>query len=125
MAELESLQAGVKVKGILPQQEVSVVDVQWHGSTAVELFYKRPDGQPGTQLLFRSDEANLQIVQPERTWRFHADGDLFRLVAREVWSRINPVTARIGGMPLFDCAHKVCEVMRGTLDDRGKAGLQG
>lgn len=56
MAELEDLGPGVKVKGIAPQQEVSVVDVKWHGTAAVELVYKCPDGQPATQLLFRSDE---------------------------------------------------------------------
>jgi superfamily II DNA or RNA helicase len=81
MAQLEDLKPGVKVKGILPQQEISVVGVQWHGTTAIELFYKRPDGQPGTQLLYRSDEPSLEIVQTQRTWAFHADGDLFRLVA--------------------------------------------
>jgi superfamily II DNA or RNA helicase len=78
---LESLKPGSKVNGILPGQSVSVVDVKWHGSTAVELFYKRADGQPGTQLLYRDDEAKLEIVEAERAWHFNADGDLFRLVA--------------------------------------------
>ena len=81
MAKLEGLKPGVKVKGIIPGQSVSVVDVKWHGSTAVELFYKRTDGQPGTQLLFRDDEPDLEIVQTRRAWHFNADGDLFRLVA--------------------------------------------
>ena len=81
MAILEDLKPGVKVTGIIPGQSVSVVDVKWHGSVAVELFYKRADGQPGTQLLYRYDEANLEIVESRRTWSFDADGDLFRLVA--------------------------------------------
>jgi superfamily II DNA or RNA helicase len=81
MATLEDLKPGIKVKGILPGQSVAVVDVTWHGSTAVELFYKRADGQPGTQLLYRQDEANLEIAETRRAWRFNADGDLFRLVA--------------------------------------------
>jgi len=81
MATLEHLKPGVKVKGILPSQSVSVVEVKWHGSTAVELFYKRTDGVPGTQLLYRHDEANLEIAQPRRVWSFNADGDMFRLVA--------------------------------------------
>ncbi len=81
MANLDDLKPGVKVRGILPQQEVTVVGVQWHGNTAVEIFYKRQDGQPGTQLLYRSDEPNLEIAATRRTWTFHADGDLFRLVA--------------------------------------------
>jgi superfamily II DNA or RNA helicase len=81
MAVLEDLKPGVKVKGIVPGQSVSVVDVKWHGSTAVELFYKRADGGTGTQLLYRHDEANLEIAETRRAWSFNADGDLFRLVA--------------------------------------------
>jgi hypothetical protein len=81
MAELEDLKPGVKVTGIVPQQEVTVVGAHWHGTAAVELFYKRPDGQPEACLLFRSDEPNLEIVETRRAWRFDADGDLFRLVA--------------------------------------------
>jgi len=65
MAKLEDLKPGTEVKGIVPGQSVSIVDVRWHGSTAVELFYRRADGQPGTQLLFRNDEPNLEIVQTE------------------------------------------------------------
>jgi len=78
---LENLRPGVKVRGIIPGQSVSVVDVTWHGSTAVELFYKRADGQPGTQLLYRTDEAKLEIADSQRAWSFNADGNLFRLVA--------------------------------------------
>ncbi|MDY6877086.1 MAG: helicase-related protein [Chloroflexota bacterium] len=81
MAKLEDLKQGTKVRGIVPGQTVSVVDAKWHGSTAVELFYKYADGQPGTQLLFRNDELNLEIAETRRAWRFNADGDLFRLVA--------------------------------------------
>ncbi len=81
MAKLEELKPSVKVKGIVPGQSVSIVDVKWHGSTAVELFYKRADGQPGTQLLFRHDEPNLEVVETRRAWHFNTDGELFRLVA--------------------------------------------
>jgi hypothetical protein len=81
MAELQDLKPGVKVKGIIPGQSVSVVDVKWHGSTAVELFYKRADGQTGAQLLFREDEADLEVVEARRSWSFNADGGLFRLAA--------------------------------------------
>jgi hypothetical protein len=81
MAKLEDLKPDTRVIGIIPGQTVSIVDVKWHGSTAVELFYKRADGQAGTQLLFRDDEPNLEIAETRRAWRFNADGDLFRLVA--------------------------------------------
>jgi len=81
MALLEDLKPGVKVKGIIPEQVVTIVEVKWHGSTAIELFYKRPDGQPGTQLLYRDNENTLEIVHSKRSWSFNADGDIFRLVS--------------------------------------------
>ncbi|MBU1746752.1 MAG: DUF3883 domain-containing protein [Chloroflexi bacterium] len=81
MAKLEDLKPGIQVAGIIPGQSIAVVDVHWHGSTAVELFYKRADGLPGTQLLFRNDESRLEIAAARATWQFNADGDLFRLVA--------------------------------------------
>ena len=44
MTQLEDLKPGVGIKGILPGQSVAVVDVKWHGSSAVELVYRRADG---------------------------------------------------------------------------------
>jgi hypothetical protein len=81
MTQLEELRPGVQVSGILPAQAVTLVDVKWHGANAVELVYKRADGLPGTQLLYRSDQDRLQVVEAKRRWTFATEGDLFRLVA--------------------------------------------
>src|SRR5258708_32308709 len=81
MTKLDDLKRGIQVKGIIPNQSVTVVDVQWHGTNAVELFFKRADGQPGTQLLFRENEPVLEIVEGDYSWRFDADGTLLRLVS--------------------------------------------
>jgi superfamily II DNA or RNA helicase len=81
MAKLETLKPGIKLRGILPRQAVSIVDVKRHGTSAVELVYKGPDGTPGSQLLFRDDEPKLEIVGTGRGWDFNANGDLFRLAA--------------------------------------------
>ena len=78
---LEDLKRGAQVKGIDPYQLVTIIDVQWHGSNAVELFYKRADGQPGTQLLYREDAAMPEVVQAGRAWSFDGDGGLLRLVS--------------------------------------------
>lgn len=40
MAKLEELTRGAALKGILPDQLVTVVDVRWIGNTAIELIYK-------------------------------------------------------------------------------------
>ena len=42
MTKLEDLKRGATVKGILPDCLVTVVDVKWYGSAAVELTYKDP-----------------------------------------------------------------------------------
>lgn len=81
MATLEDLQPNQQIKGILPNQPVTIVSIQWHGRTAVEIVYKRPDGQPGSQLLYRHDETGLEIVEAQPGWAFTADSHTFRLAA--------------------------------------------
>lgn len=81
MARLEELKPGAQVQGILPDQVVTLVDVTWHGTAAIEIIYKRADGRPGNQLLYRSDEPGLTLSQTKQKWAFTADGDIFRLVA--------------------------------------------
>jgi SNF2 family DNA or RNA helicase len=81
MAKLEDLKRGAAVKGILPDCLVTVVDVQWFGSEAVELTFKDPAGKPGVELLFRDREASLEIAEAGRPWSFDGDGALFRLVS--------------------------------------------
>ena len=81
MARLEELTRGASLKGILPDCQVTVVDVKWHGSAALELTYKDPVGKPGNELLYRDREPTLEVVSVGRPWSFDADGALFRLVS--------------------------------------------
>jgi superfamily II DNA or RNA helicase len=81
MARLEDLTQGASVKGVLPGCLVTVVDVQWHGSTAVELTFKDPSGSLGNQLLFRDNEPTLEIMEAGRPWSFDGEGSTFRLVS--------------------------------------------
>ncbi len=81
MARLEELKPGVQVTGILPQQTVTIVDATWHGTAAIEITYKRPDGNPGNQLLYRSDEPGLTVSRTKQKWALTADGDSFKLTA--------------------------------------------
>jgi len=81
MTQLEDLTRGAIVKGILPNQNVTVIDTQWHGSDVVELTYKDANGQPYTELLLRDQESTLEIVTEGRPWSFDGDGGLLRLVS--------------------------------------------
>lgn len=81
MSKLEELLPNASVRGVLPNESISVVHVQWHGSHAVELFYKTAQGKVATTLLYRDNEADLEIVELGRPWSFDGDGALFRLVS--------------------------------------------
>jgi superfamily II DNA or RNA helicase len=81
MTRLEDLQPNAAVKGILSDHVVTVVNVQWFGSEALELTYKEASGRVANELLYRNDEPRLQIVEQGRPWSFDGDGHLFRLVS--------------------------------------------
>ena len=81
MAKLENLLPNTSLSGILPGCLISVVNVQWFGSEALELTYKDPSGKIGNQLLYRHDEPRLEIAELGRPWSFDGDGNLFRLVS--------------------------------------------
>jgi SNF2 family DNA or RNA helicase len=81
MSRLEELTPNASVSGILPDALVTVVIVQWFGSEALELTYKAPSGRVANELLYRHDEARLEVVEQGRPWSFDGDGGLFRLVS--------------------------------------------
>ena len=83
MARLEELQPGVIVKGILPDKDkqITVIEAVWHANIAVGIIYKDSIGGTGNILLYRSAEPNLEIVTTGASWKFDADGEMFRLVS--------------------------------------------
>jgi len=81
MATLEQLTQGKQIRGILPEQIVTLLAVQPHGANAVEVVFRHSDGTLGQQLLFRENEAQLELVEAERLWAFDVDGGLLRLVS--------------------------------------------
>jgi len=81
MSKLEELLPNSTVKGILPDSLVTVVNIQWFGSTALELTYKTTTGKVANELLYRHDEPRIQVVELGRPWSFDGDGALFRLVS--------------------------------------------
>ncbi len=81
MLKLEQLQPRASIRGIVPDALVVVVSVQWFGSEALELTYKTSTGKVANELLYRDDEARLDVVEQGRPWSFDGDGALFRLVS--------------------------------------------
>ena len=79
MARLEELKRGATVKGILPEGFITVVDVSWIGSVAIELTYKDSKGKLANELIYRDREGDLEIMESGKPWSFDGDSDLFRL----------------------------------------------
>lgn len=77
----EDLSRGSVIKGILPDQLVTVIDIKWHGSQVVELTYKDANGRPGNELLYRDREPQLETVSEGKKWSFDADAAMLRLVS--------------------------------------------
>ena len=81
MAHLEDITVNSVVRGIHPVSAVTVKHARMHGADTLEVTYTDAEGRPGTQLLFRDQEGQLEIVQKTRPLSFTADGALFRLVS--------------------------------------------
>jgi SNF2 family DNA or RNA helicase len=81
MARLEDLKRGAAVKGILPDGFITVVDVSWIGSVAIELTYKDSKGKLANELIYRDREHDLEILESGKPWSFDGDPGLFRLVS--------------------------------------------
>jgi SNF2 family DNA or RNA helicase len=84
---LEDLTPGARVLGVLPDQPVTVVAAEWHGTQALTLTYTDESGRVDHQLLYRGNEASLEVQAPGRAWSFDGDGKLFRLASEAL--RIN------------------------------------
>jgi superfamily II DNA or RNA helicase len=81
MAKLEDITVNSVVRGVQPGSAVTVKHARMHGADTLEVTYTDAEGRPGTQLLFRDQESQIEIVQKTRPLSFTADGALFRLVS--------------------------------------------
>ena len=79
--KLEDLRPSASVRGIAPDAPVTVVGAEWHGADALTLIYRPPSGRIAEEILYRHDEARLEVVQQGRPWSFDGDGAAYRLVA--------------------------------------------
>jgi superfamily II DNA or RNA helicase len=80
-ARLEDLTPGARVRGVVIDGAVTVIDVKWHGSNALTLTYSGDGGHVGQSLLYRDVEPSLKIDKPSRAYAFDGDPELFRLAA--------------------------------------------
>ena len=81
MATLEEITIGSNVTGIITNESVTIVAVQWYGTNVIEITYKNSKGVPGTQLLYREDEDGIVVKDNSLPWSFDADGEQMKLAS--------------------------------------------
>ena len=81
MPRLEEITVGSQVKGIAAGEPVTVIAVQWYGNAAAEITFKNSKGQLASQIVYREDESQLEILGDHLPWSFDADADRMRLVS--------------------------------------------
>ncbi|NKK89562.1 DUF3883 domain-containing protein [Rhizobium leguminosarum bv. viciae] len=80
MQKLEELKTGAMVNGILPQQAVRVLSVDWIGQQAANIVYRDADGAVAETTIYREDAPRLKLVSTGTVWSFEEDGAMLRLV---------------------------------------------
>lgn len=81
MTNLKDVTKGAKLRGIVHNAIVEVVEVNHSGDSAT-LVYRDPTGRVDTRIIFKGQEDGLSIVEDTSTPPpFDVDGNLFRLVA--------------------------------------------
>ena len=81
MATLEQITVGSNIKGILPNELVTIVAVKWHGNSAITATYRTSNGNVNERLLYRDDEASVDLEDQSLPWSFDADANLLRLTS--------------------------------------------
>lgn len=79
MLKLEDIKKDAQIRGIQADDIVRVVQVEPVGDSALTVYYKDAEGRLNEQMLFRSDEARLELARAGRPWSFNAPGESFKL----------------------------------------------
>lgn len=79
MLKLEDIKKDAQIRGIQSEEIVRIVQVEPVGDAAITVYYKDSQGKLGEQMLFRSDEARLELAVAGRPWSFDAPGAEFKL----------------------------------------------
>lgn len=80
MARLEDIQRGCVVRGILPDETVTIIDAQPVGS-AIDVTFKDSSGKVDHQLIYRDREPDLTLEKPGQQWTYDGNSASFRLVS--------------------------------------------
>ena len=79
MLKLEDIKPDIQVSGLLGSGVATILRVKQTGIDALTVYYQDVEGQLGEQMLFRADEAKLELTTQGRSWAFDAPGEEFKL----------------------------------------------
>lgn len=81
LMQLDELQAGQKINGLVQGQTVEVISVQVYENSAAEVTYKKSDGSVDHRLLYPEEASQLSVLALSSPNAFTADGHLFQVVS--------------------------------------------
>ena len=81
MARLEDITVGSSVQGIVANETVTIVAVQWYGTNVIEVTYKNNAGALGAQMIYRNNEPDIKVVSGNLAWSFDADANQVKLAS--------------------------------------------
>lgn len=118
MARLEEITVGSTVAGITHDSPVEVVGVKWFGDAALEVTFKKLSGDVGNQLIYRDDEATLEVKDKALQWSFTSDSEQMRLTSEAYRMRLahlfDPYLA-VHTSPIEPLPHQISAVYESML----------
>lgn len=81
MTRLRDLRVDCLVRGLIPGQTVTLRHVELHGDDVASVTFVDGQGKVEQALVYREQEAQLELIKESRPLSFTADGHLFRLVS--------------------------------------------
>lgn len=81
MTKLENLTVGSIVNGLVSNEAVEIIAVKWYGNAVLEITYKNNRGGLANELLYREDEARLNVQENNLPWSFDADAEKMKLAS--------------------------------------------
>ncbi|MFP5503320.1 MAG: DEAD/DEAH box helicase, partial [Candidatus Sericytochromatia bacterium] len=81
MLALEAIKKDAQIHGLSIGQIARVISAEMLGPGCCQCLYRLPDNSIHEALLYRADEARLELVEAGKQWAFDADGEAFKLGA--------------------------------------------
>ena len=98
MLKLEEIKKDAQLRGLEGDKIVRIVSAESVGDDALNVFYVDPDGNPGSQMLFRSHESRIELAQSGRRWSLDAPGTEFKLALEAYRIQLAHLDATISGV---------------------------